>query len=109
MSDVGGIAGERLRSFIERIEQLHSERTALADDIAEVFSEAKGAGFNVKVMREVLKIRRMDPDDLDEHEALLDLYLRAIRHKPEHGTPLANIERARVPARHDAESGEVHV
>lgn len=75
---VGGVNGERLKSFIERIERLHEEREALAADVRDIFAEAKGSGFNVKIMREILKIRRMDKDAADEHETLLDLYKQAL-------------------------------
>ena len=78
MPDVGGIAGEQLRSFIERIERLEEERKTLAEDIKEVFAEAKGNGFDTKIIREIIKIRRMDEDDLDEQETLLDIYKRAL-------------------------------
>ena len=95
-----GIAAQQLRSFIERIERLHEERKALADDISEVFSQAKAHGFDVKVMREVLKIRRKDADELAEAEALLDVYLRALGMKPDFGTgtPVATRARAEVGA-----------
>ena len=83
MPDVGGIAGEQLRSFIERIERLEEERKTLAEDIKEVFAEAKGNGFDTKIMREIIKIRRMDEDDLDEQETLLDIYKRALGMLPE--------------------------
>ncbi|MGE5270641.1 MAG: DUF2312 domain-containing protein [Thiohalocapsa sp.] len=83
MSDVGGIAGERLRSFIERIERLEEEKRTLAEDIKEVFAEAKGNGFDIKIMRQIIKIRRMDKDDLDEQETLLDLYKRALGMLPD--------------------------
>jgi uncharacterized protein (UPF0335 family) len=83
MPDAGGIAGERLKSFIERIERLEEEKRALAEDIKEVYSEAKGVGFDVKTIRHIVKIRKMDQDDLDEQQALLDTYLRAIGMKPE--------------------------
>jgi uncharacterized protein (UPF0335 family) len=78
MPDVGGIAGDRLKSFIERIERLEEEKRALADDIKEVFAEAKGNGFDTKIMRQVIKLRRMDKDDLDEQDALIDVYKRAL-------------------------------
>ena len=83
MADRGGVAGERLKSFIERIERLEEEKRALAADIKEVYSEAKGAGFDVKTIREIVKIRRMDEDDLDEQEALLDTYKRALGMMPQ--------------------------
>ena len=83
MPDVGGIAGEQLRSFIERIERLEEERKTLAEDIKEVFAEAKGNGFDTKIMREIIKIRRIDEDDLDEQETLLDIYKRALGMLPD--------------------------
>jgi uncharacterized protein (UPF0335 family) len=83
MSDVGGIAGERLKSFIERIERLEEEKRALAEDIKEVYSEAKGSGFDTRIMRQVIRIRRMDQDDLDEQETLLDVYKRALGMLPD--------------------------
>ena len=85
MADRGGVAGERLKSFIERVERLEEEKRALAADIKEVYSEAKSAGFDVKTMREIIKIRRMDEDDLDEREALLDTYMRALGMMPQRG------------------------
>ena len=83
MPEVGGIAGDRLKSFIERIERLEEEKRALAEDVKEIYSEAKGAGFDVKIIRQIVRIRKMDEDDRDEQEALLDTYLRAIGMKPE--------------------------
>ncbi len=83
MPDVGGVAGERLKSFIERIERLEEEKKALAEDIKEVFAEAKGVGFDVKTMRQIIKLRKMDQDDLDEQEALLDTYKRALGMLPD--------------------------
>jgi uncharacterized protein (UPF0335 family) len=78
MADVGGVAGDRLKSFIERIERLEEEKRALAEDIKEVYAEAKGTGFDTKIMRQLIKIRKMDKDDLDEQETLRDVYMRAI-------------------------------
>ena len=78
MPDVGGIAGERLRSLIERIERLEEEKRTLAADIKEVYAEAKGSGFDAKTMRQIIRLRRMDKDDLDEQETLLDIYKRAL-------------------------------
>ena len=83
MADVGGIAGDRLKSFIERIERLEEEKRALAEDIKEVFAEAKGTGFDTKIMRQIIKIRKMDKDDLDEQETLLDVYKRALGMLPD--------------------------
>ena len=76
--NVGGIAGDRLRSFIERIERLEEEKRSLAEDIKEVYAEARGSGFDAKIMRKLIALRRMDKDDLDEQEALLDIYKRAL-------------------------------
>ena len=78
MADVGGIAGDRLKSFIERIERLEEEKKALANDIKEVYAEAKGTGFDTKIMRQLIRLRKMDKDDLDEQETLLDVYRRAL-------------------------------
>lgn len=78
MTDVGGVAADRLRSFVERIERLEEERTALGADIREVYAEAKGVGFDTKIMRQVIKLRRMDQSDRQEQEHLLELYKRAL-------------------------------
>jgi uncharacterized protein (UPF0335 family) len=83
MADVAGIAGDRLKSFIERIERLEEEKRALAEDIKEVFAEAKGTGFDTKIMRQIIKIRKMDKDELDEQETLLDVYKRALGMLPD--------------------------
>ena len=73
-----GIAKEHLRSFVERIERLEEEKKALADDIREVYSEAKGTGFDTKVMRQVVRLRKMESADRQEQETMLDLYLNAL-------------------------------
>lgn len=78
MADVGGIAAERLRSFIERIERLEEEKKSLANDIREVYAEAKSTGFDTKIMRALIKLRRMEPADRREHQELLDLYVMAV-------------------------------
>lgn len=78
MTDVQGITAEQLRSYIERIERLTEEKEGLASDISDVFAEAKGNGFDVKTMRTILKIRKMDASDRDEQESLLDLYMHAL-------------------------------
>jgi uncharacterized protein (UPF0335 family) len=83
MADIGGIAGDRLKSFIERIERLEEEKRALAEDIKEVYAEAKGSGFDTKIMRQLIRIRRMDQDDLDEQETLLEVYKRALGMLPD--------------------------
>jgi len=78
MADVGGIAADRLKSFIERVERLEEEKAALTADIREVYAEAKATGFDTKIMRQVVKLRKMDSNDRQEQEELLDLYKRAI-------------------------------
>ena len=71
-------AAKRLRTFIERIERLEEEKAGIAADIKEVFAEAKGTGFDVKVMRQIIKLRKQDVEDRREQEELLDLYKRAL-------------------------------
>ncbi len=78
MADVGGIAADRLRSFIERVERLEEEKAALAADIREVYSEAKGAGFDVKIMRQLIRLRKLDHADRQEQEEILEVYKRAL-------------------------------
>ena len=78
MSGPGGVAGDRLRSFVERIEQVEAEIAELSEGKKEIFAEAKGEGYDVKILREVVKLRKQDPKDRDEHETLLDVYLHAI-------------------------------
>src|SRR6266581_3952433 len=85
MPDVGGVAGAQLKSLIERIERLEEEKRALGEDIKEVYAEAKGNGFEPKIMRQILKIRKMDKEALDEEESLLDVYKRALGMLPESG------------------------
>jgi uncharacterized protein (UPF0335 family) len=78
MTTTDGIAGTRILSLIERIEQLEEEIKALNEGKKEVFAEAKGEGYDVKILKEILKIRKLDRDERDEQESLLDLYMRAI-------------------------------
>lgn len=78
MVEVGGIAADRLRQFIERIERLEEERKGLGGDIREVYSEAKALGFDPKIMRQIIKLRQMDNNELQEQEALLDTYKHAL-------------------------------
>ena len=75
----------QLKSFIERIERLEDEKRALGEDVKEVYAEAKGSGFEPKIMRQIIKIRRMDKEEHDEQETLLDLYKRALSMVPESG------------------------
>ena len=72
------VAGEQLRALIERIERLEEERAALAGDVREVYAEAKGNGFDVKVMRQIIRLRKMDREDRQEQEELLQLYQHAL-------------------------------
>lgn len=76
--EVGGIAADQLRSYIERIERLEEEKAGIAADIKDVFAEAKGNGFDVKTMRQILRLRKLEEVDRQEGEALLDLYKRAL-------------------------------
>jgi uncharacterized protein (UPF0335 family) len=77
-NDVGGIAVDRLRSIIERIERLQEEQKALANDIKDIKTEAKSAGFDVKVIVQILSIRKKEPAEVEEQETLLNLYRRAL-------------------------------
>ncbi len=83
MTDVGGITAEQLRSYIERVERLEEEKAEIAANVREVFAEAKANGFDTKVMRQVIKLRKMEPQDREEQESLLDLYLRALGMAPD--------------------------
>ena len=78
MTNNGGIAGDHLRSFIERIERLEEEKKAIAEDLKEVYAEAKSVGFDTKIMRTVIKIRKMEAHERQEAEALLEVYLHAL-------------------------------
>jgi uncharacterized protein (UPF0335 family) len=92
MPDVGGIAGDRLKSFIERIERLEEEKRVLTEDIKEVYAEAKGTGFDTKIMRQIIRLRKRDKDDLDEEETLLDVYKRALGMLPDSAPQAAAAE-----------------
>ncbi|MCW2264136.1 uncharacterized protein (UPF0335 family) [Gluconobacter cerinus] len=74
----GGIAADRLRSIIERVERLEEERKALAGDIKDIFSEAKSAGFDVKVIKQIIRLRKQEPAEVEEQQTLLDIYCRAL-------------------------------
>ena len=78
MVEVGGIAAERLRQLIERIERLEDEKAAMAADIREIYAEAKAVGFDAKVMRQIIRLRKMDTADQQEMEALIDTYKHAL-------------------------------
>ena len=77
MSDVT-IPGGKIRSFVERVENIDGELQELNEQKKEVFAEAKGEGFDVKILKEIIKLRKQDQDERDEHESLLDLYMRAM-------------------------------
>jgi len=72
------VAAQRLQSFISRIEQLEGDKAGIAEDIREVYVEAKATGFEPKIMRQVVRVRRMDKHERDEQQQLLDLYLAAL-------------------------------
>ena len=74
----GGVAADRLRSIVERIERLEEERKALGSDIKDIYAEAKSAGFDVKVIRQLIRIRKQEPAEVEELESLLDVYRRAL-------------------------------
>ena len=78
MAEVGGVAGEHLRSYIDRIERLEDEKAGLAADIRDIYAEAKGNGFDARTMRRIVSLRKLDQGERDEQEALLDLYRRAL-------------------------------
>ena len=82
MSTSNGIAGDQLRSFIERVENLEIEKKAIGDDIKSVFDEAKGTGFDTKIMKKVLALRKKSSAERQEEEAILDLYLHALGMTP---------------------------
>ena len=83
MKDFEGSSKEDLRAFIERIERLEEEKKAIADDIREVFAEAKSMGFDVKAVRKILSIRKKEPHVREEEEAVLQTYLVALGMLPE--------------------------
>ena len=78
MSGPGGVAGDRLRAFVERIERLEEEIKQLSDDKKDVYAEAKGDGFDVKILKEVIRLRKKDQDERDEHQSLLETYMQAL-------------------------------
>jgi uncharacterized protein (UPF0335 family) len=78
MSDIVGVPGNRIRSFVERIEQIENEIKELNEAKKEVFSEAKGEGFDVKILKEIIKLRKQDQDERDEYDSLIDVSMRAM-------------------------------
>jgi uncharacterized protein (UPF0335 family) len=89
MSDVT-IPGGKIRAFVERVENLDTEISELNEQKKEVFAEAKGEGFDVKILKEIIKLRKQDADERDEHESMLDLYMRAM----EQATPEEKVAKA---------------
>jgi uncharacterized protein (UPF0335 family) len=77
MSDVT-IPGGKIRAFVERVENLDTEIQELNEQKKEVFAEAKGEGFDVKILKEIIKLRKQDEEERDERESMLDLYMRAM-------------------------------
>ncbi len=80
---VGGVAVDQLKSIISRIEKLEEEKQAIADDIKDVFAEAKGNGYDVKAIRQIIRIRKQDAQEREEEETVLDTYMRALGMLPE--------------------------
>ena len=78
MAEVGGIASEHLRSYIDRIERLEEEKAGIAADIRDIYAEAKGNGFDSRTMRRIVSLRKLDQSERNEQDALLDLYRRAL-------------------------------
>jgi uncharacterized protein (UPF0335 family) len=78
MTDAYNVTADELRQFIERIEQLDAEKQDIADQRKEVLAEAKGCGYSTPIIREIVKMRKMKPDDLAEREAVLDMYRSAL-------------------------------
>lgn len=78
MSEIGGINVDRLRTIIERIERLNEEKANIESDIRDIYAEAKSVGFDVKIIRAIIKLRKMNAADRDEQELLLDTYRRAL-------------------------------
>lgn len=77
-TDINAATAGQLKAFIERVERLEEEKRQIADDIKDVFAEAKATGFDVKVLRKIISLRKQDADERREQEELLDTYLRAL-------------------------------
>ncbi len=75
---IGNVTADHLRSYIERIERLEEEKSNIASDIRDVFAEAKGNGYDVKAMRQIIKLRKMEAHERDEQEHMLEIYKRAL-------------------------------
>lgn len=77
-TDIGGVSGKRLNGYLDRIERLEDEKQGIADDIKDIYQEAKGVGFDAKMLRKLYKLRKMNTDKRREEEELLELYKAAI-------------------------------
>ncbi|MEP3232550.1 MAG: DUF2312 domain-containing protein [Hyphomicrobiales bacterium] len=78
MSDIGGVAADQLRTIVERIERLEEEKKAIADDVKEVYAEAKANGYDTKTLRKIVTLRKVESAERQEQEAMLDLYMHAL-------------------------------
>lgn len=76
--DTGGISGERLRSFIQRIEKLNEDKEAVGEDLKEVYAEAKGTGFDTKILRQIISLRKIEIEKRRENDELMDMYMAAV-------------------------------
>ncbi|HAU28600.1 MAG TPA: hypothetical protein DCW68_00600 [Rhodospirillaceae bacterium] len=78
MNDFAGVNGDRLKSIIERIERLEEEKRGIASDIKDIYAEAKGVGYDTKIIRQIVKIRKMEQTERQEQEELIDVYMQAL-------------------------------
>jgi len=112
MSETNNVVGEQLVSFIERAERLHEEKKGIESDLRELYAEAKGNGFDTKAMKKVLARRRKDYAELQEEEAIEELYLDAIeraeRDRSSRARTQARDAREAETPKHDPETGEIH-
>ena len=76
--DLNGVSGQRLKSYLERVERLEEEKKGLADDIKDIYAEAKGFGFDVKTLRQIVRLRKMDAEKRREADQMLELYMSAL-------------------------------
>jgi uncharacterized protein (UPF0335 family) len=83
MAEPGGVASDQLRAIVTRIERLEEEKKALADDIRDVYAEAKANGYDVKALRTIVRLRKQDTAERQEHEAILETYMHALGMIPE--------------------------
>jgi uncharacterized protein (UPF0335 family) len=87
-----GFAAAQLCAFVERVERVHEEKKSLEDDIRDIYAEAKANGFDVKALKTIIKRRRVDPDELAEHEAIVETYLNALKQPSRSATTRAREE-----------------